>query len=636
MHAKDNNWLEDILQKIPNGRVAVFGDFCLDAYWLIDSDESELSVETNLPVRRVKEQRYSLGGAGNVVANLADIGTGQVRAVGLIGDDLFGRQMLDILERFGVNTQGMLSCQKDWQTFVYSKPYIGDDEQNRLDFGAFNRVNPDGIEALAEQLARAAAESDVVILNQQIPSGLSIEPMIESINKVVAQHPKCTFIVDSRHRGELYQGAVFKVNTHEAARLCGQSRPLDERISYEDACSFAKKLQDRTGKPVFITRGTNGIVVAGPKGVDNVPGIQIIERTDPVGAGDTVVAALAAALAVDADVLAAARIANIAASVTVRKIQITGTAGPDEIRDVGPSPDYIYRPELADDPRQAKHLEGSEIEIVNDLPANIKIKHAIFDHDGTISTLRQGWETIMEPMMVRAILGPRFDDADESLYHKVVDRARIFIDKTTGIQTLKQMEGLVELVKEFGCVPEDKILDIHGYKAVYNEALLDMVHERIAKFERGELAAEDYQMKNARQLLEHLHSKGVKLYLASGTDQQDVIDEASALGYGRFFEGRIFGAVGDIKVEAKKIVLDRIITEHKLGGPDFITFGDGPVEIRETHKRGGITVGVASDEVRRFGLNYTKRTRLVRAGADIIIPDFTQLDRLYALLSLDG
>ncbi|MHC4443566.1 MAG: PfkB family carbohydrate kinase [Planctomycetota bacterium] len=636
MNDTQNSWLEEILRKIPSGRVTVFGDFCLDAYWLIDSDDSELSVETGLVVRRVKEQHYSLGGAGNVVANLADIGVGEVRAVGLIGKDLFGRQMLDILQELGVNTEGMLSCQDDWQTFVYSKPYIGEDEQNRIDFGPFNRVNPRSIEALADQLAEAAKVSDVVILNQQIPAGLSEAPMIERINEVIASHGACKFIVDSRHRGELYSGAILKVNSHEASRLCGRERPLDERVSFEESCGFAGQLGEGSGQAVFVTRGTNGMVVADQDAVESVPGIQIIERTDPVGAGDTVVAALAAALAVGANSLTAARLANIAASVTVRKIKITGTASPDEIRAVGPTPEYVYLPELADDPRQAKYIEGSEIEIIRELPKKLEIKHAIFDHDGTISTLRQGWEKIMEPMMVRAILGPRFEDADESLYHKVVDRSRIFIDKTTGIQTLKQMEGLIELVKEFGCVAEGEILDMHGYKAIYNEALLDMVRERIVKLQRGELSPEDYQMKNAQKLLAHLHARGVKLYLASGTDQQDVIDEAMALGYGYLFEGRIFGAVGDVKVEAKRIVLDRIIGEHGLSGPEFVTFGDGPVEMRETHKRGGITVGVASDEVRRFGLNNAKRTRLIRAGADLIVPDFTQLDSLLGLLSLDG
>jgi hypothetical protein len=106
------------------------------------------------------------------------------------------------------------------------------------------------------------------------------------------------------------------------------------------------------------------------------------------------------------------------------------------------------------------------------------------------------------------------------------------------------------------------------------------------------------------------------------------------MGYADLFEGRIFGAVGDVKVEAKKVVLERIIRENKLAGHQFMTFGDGPVEMRETRKRGGICVGVASDELRRFGLNPSKRTRLIRAGATLVVPDFSQMPALLRVLQL--
>ncbi len=68
-------------------------------------------------------------------------------------------------------------------------------------------------------------------------------------------------------------------------------------------------------------------------------------------------------------------------------------------------------------------------------------------------------------------------------------------------------------------------------------------------------------------------------------------------------------------------MLENIIRDHDLAGTHFATFGDGPVEIRETRKRRGFSIGVASDEVRRFGLNPAKRARLIRAGVNLIIPD---------------
>src|ERR1039458_2895153 len=95
-----SSWLEDALASLKQVQVAVFGDFCLDAYWDLDTGESELSVETGLQVRRVRTQRYSLGGAGNVVANLADLGVRSIGAIGVVGTDLFGAETLRILERY--------------------------------------------------------------------------------------------------------------------------------------------------------------------------------------------------------------------------------------------------------------------------------------------------------------------------------------------------------------------------------------------------------------------------------------------------------------------------------------------------------------------------------------------------------
>ncbi len=630
------NWLEACLAAIPKARVTVFGDFCIDAYWLIDPDDSELSVETHLPVRRVRRQRYGLGGAGNVVANLVDLGVGQVRAVGLVGDDLFGRQMLEMLQRLNVDARGMLTGSGGWQTQVYAKPCVGEEEQNRIDFGPFNTPIEADVEALSAELDRAAGESEAVILNQQVPAGVSTPEMIERINAVVASRPQCRFLVDSRHRAELYEGCLLKLNAHEAARLAGGPRPLEERIPAAAARDLAARLRERTGRTVFVTRGEAGLVVADEAAVHDVPGIQVIERTDPVGAGDTATSALAAVLAAGGDALTAAKLANIAASITVRKLQTTGTATPEEIRQVSPEPDYVYLPELADDPRKARYLGDSEIEIVRDLPDDVNVRHAIFDHDGTISTLRQGWEEIMEPMMVRAILGPRYDDADEALYHRVVDAVRAFVDKTTGAQTLVQMQGLVGLIERFGCVKKADVLDMHGYKALYNEELMAMVRRRVAKLRRGELDAADFLIKGAREFLEALCARGVKLYLASGTDRSDVAAEAETLGYAHLFDGRIFGAVGDVRVEAKRVVLQRIFTEHDLTGPEVATFGDGPVEIRETRKRSGIAVGLAGDEVRRFGPSLAKRSRLIRAGADLIVPDFSQRDKLLESLLQAG
>ncbi len=260
--ARNDSWLGSLLTAIPQTSVAVFGDFCLDAYWLIDPDESESSIETLLPVRRIRKQHYTLGGAGNIVANLAALGVGHIQATGLIGDDLFGREMLKFLQQLDVSCEGILQCQEDWQTLVYSKPCVDEREQNRLDFGSFNCIASKTSDALREQLDRIAKQSSVVILNQQVPRGVSTPEMIDGINSVVAAHPECKFIVDSRHRAELYKGCLLKLNAHEAARLMGAPRPLDERIPADRVRDFASHLHQQTGQTVLVTRGENGMIVA--------------------------------------------------------------------------------------------------------------------------------------------------------------------------------------------------------------------------------------------------------------------------------------------------------------------------------------------------------------------------------------
>jgi phosphoglycolate phosphatase-like HAD superfamily hydrolase len=408
-------------------------------------------------------------------------------------------------------------------------------------------------------------------------------------------------------------------------------------VPYAEVVSSAKALYEKFGKPLFVTRGSKGSLTIDANGISEVPGLMITSKVDTVGAGDSYLAGAAGALAAGYTMPEAAALGALVAGVTVQKLFQCGTATPGEILHLGENSDFIYHHELAEEIRMAKYLGDSEIEIVDQslMHKDICPRYAIFDHDGTISTLREGWEEIMNPMMIKAILGKKYKEADDSLYHKVEARVAEFIDKTTGIQTLVQMKGLIELVREFGCVPETEILDIFGYKKIYNDELLRMVNEREKKLRRAELSLEDFTLKNVVPFLSRLYQAGVKLYLASGTDEEDVKREARALGYDYLFEGRIYGAVGDINKEAKKIVLDKIL--DSIGTAEsarIVTFGDGPVEIRETHKRNGLTVGVASNEQRRYGLNAHKRTRLIKAGADIIVSDFSQMEQLLELLGI--
>ena len=114
--------LDALLSKLPGVKISVIGDLCLDAYWDVDMQRSEASVETGLPTHSVRGQRYSLGGAGNVARNLTALGVAAVSVYGVAGSDPFGYQMRELMRALGIRTDGMLEQSEDWVTHTYIKP----------------------------------------------------------------------------------------------------------------------------------------------------------------------------------------------------------------------------------------------------------------------------------------------------------------------------------------------------------------------------------------------------------------------------------------------------------------------------------------------------------------------------------
>ena len=627
--------VREILDRISRVRIAVCGDFCLDAYWMLHPRGGEVSAETALRAQAVGRHYYSLGGAANVVANVAALGPSRIRAIGVIGDDVFGRELLRQLHDLGVDTSGLVVQAERFDTVTYGKRYLEDREEPRIDFGFFNARSPETDAALLSHVQRALEQCDVTVFNQQIPGSLS-ERFIGGLTALLDERPDAIVVCDTRHYGHRFTNVHRKTNDAEAARLTGIALEPGIHLPLGDLAACAARLYEDSGTPVFVTRGDRGILTVDAAGTHLVPGIQLLGRTDTVGAGDTVTSALALCLGAGVLPAEAAAFANLAAAVTVQKIFQTGTASPAEVLAVSEHPDYIYQPELAHDMRQAAYLDGTEIEVCSaPLPPLSRVRHAVFDHDGTISTLRQGWERIMEPMMIRAILGDLYQSADEALYQGAAQRVRDYVDKSTGIETLVQMQALVDMVREFAIVPPGDVLDKFGYKAIYNDALMAVVNGRVGKLERGELSIDDLTVKGAVPFLRSLRAMWITLYLASGTDHDDVRREAAALGYAGLFDGGIYGALGEDATHSKRQVILRIMATHRLDGAELAVFGDGPVELRESRRRRGAAVGLASDEVRRYGLSPEKRTRLIKAGAHLILPDFSQADRLLALMRHD-
>ncbi len=257
-----------------------------------------------------------------------------------------------------------------------------------------------------------------------------------------------------------------------------------------------------------------------------------------------------------------------------------------------------------------------QLEVINKQAKKGDFKSALFDFDGTISLIREGWRDVMIPYFVEELKKTPEAEDEESLISCVSD----FVDILTGKQTIYQCISLDEEVQRRG----GKHIDPLEYKRQYHERLMEKIRHRIDDLQEERLTPGMMLVPGSLEFIEILYNRGIDLYLASGTDEDYVIEEAKLLGVDSFFNGRIYGARDDYKLFSKAMIINKIIETHSLEGNELAGFGDGYVEIENIKEAGGFAVGVATDEARRMGINEWKRKRLIKAGADIIIPDFSK------------
>jgi phosphoglycolate phosphatase len=261
-----------------------------------------------------------------------------------------------------------------------------------------------------------------------------------------------------------------------------------------------------------------------------------------------------------------------------------------------------------------------EIEVLRpDLPRG-RFRSVLFDFDGTLSLIREGWPQVMFPMMVDVLRQTGTSESDGEL-SRVVEE---FVMRLNGRQTIYQMIQLADEVTKRGGTPPDPL----EYKHRYHDLLMARIEGRLSALESGADAPEQWTVPGSHALLDGLKRRGARLYLASGTDLKYVRREAELLGVAHYFGEHIYGALDDYKSFSKKMIIERILREEGLRGEELLGFGDGFVEIEEVRKAGGVAVAVASDEVTRRGVNAWKRDRLVRAGADVVVPEYRQAEAM--------
>jgi phosphoglycolate phosphatase len=264
---------------------------------------------------------------------------------------------------------------------------------------------------------------------------------------------------------------------------------------------------------------------------------------------------------------------------------------------------------------------------VEQLHPGVTAKNArvcLFDFDGTLSLIRSGWMDVMVPMMVEILLGLHTGESETELRAAVEE----FIWRLTGKQTVYQMIAFAEEVAKRGGTPLDPI----EYKNMYLERLHANIRHRLDELRLGEAPPDKYLVPGARAWVELLHARGLRLYLASGTDQPYMRAEADLLDVSRYFGGRVYGALNDYRSFSKKILIERLIAGSEFQGAEFLGFGDGFVEIENIKEVGGVAVGVATAEPECQIVDEWKRRRLADAGADFIVPNFLGREELLAAL----
>lgn len=270
--------------------------------------------------------------------------------------------------------------------------------------------------------------------------------------------------------------------------------------------------------------------------------------------------------------------------------------------------------------QQAPSRVGS-IEFTPAFRPRPNIQHVLFDFDGTLSLIRQGWPEIMIPMF-QEMLPRQTGESEKQRWQLLEDD----VMRLTGKQTIYQMMQFADRVRERGGTPQEPL----WYKHEYLRRLHARIDHRIQQLAQSVVEPDRYLVHEARHLLQSLHQKGLTLHLASGTDEAFVRQEAQLLQIDHFFHERVYGARDDYQSFSKKMVIERILEHHRIQGEHLLAFGDGYVEIENTVEAGGLAVAVASDEANNGSgrMDPWKYKRLLGVGAQVIIPDFRDADLL--------
>ena len=333
----DERRLDELLNRFPRLHVLVVGDFFLDKYLIIDRRLSEVSLETGLEAYQVVEARCSPGAAGTVTSNFRALGV-CVTALGVIGDDGEGYELKRGLMETGVDVEPLIQ-RSDLFTPTYTKPLVREPdgrehEIQRLDIKNRSPLPSNAEEQVIAHLRALTPKVDAVVVADQAQErnhGVITDRVREEIRQLALRYPDKIFAADSRQRIGLFRHVIVKPNRREATLAV---RPdWKGEFTLEAARECGAELFRRNQKPVFLTAGSQGILLFTETGSQHIPAVPVEGEVDIVGAGDSVTAGIVSALGSGAEPEEAALLGNIVASITIQQIGATGTASPAQVRE---------------------------------------------------------------------------------------------------------------------------------------------------------------------------------------------------------------------------------------------------------------------------------------------------------------
>ena len=318
------------LEKAGEVKIAVFGDYCLDQYLYMDPARDEASVETGLMAWQIHAKKRFPGAGGTVVNNLRALGV-QTVCIGLMGDDGEGYELKKALENIGADTRLMvksdLLCTSTYTKPMRLQPDGGWLEQNRLDFRNFEEPPKRLQEQLLANLESCLETVDAVILLDQFFQrnlGVITDYVREKIGELALRYPDVIFYADSRAFIREFMNVIVKCNNFEL--MAGQGNA-------ENTDALKARAKEMAGeKPVFVTRGSDGMLVLSEGQAIPVPAFRVEGPIDICGAGDASSAGIVLGLSLGLEPEEAALLGCAVSSITIQQIGVTGTATIEQVQ----------------------------------------------------------------------------------------------------------------------------------------------------------------------------------------------------------------------------------------------------------------------------------------------------------------